>query len=227
LLSSTSQLNSARTASPGLLSQSQLPQQVKPDYSAGLASPSQVPQQVKPDYSAFSSMVGPRPSSQTMSPAPSLIQHTKAAAPSPPATDPFSAFSSPALRQSSPFQPTPQSQASYTPSLSFFAGNAPSQVPSHDSLATRQNNGANDSEEWTFSSALPEASALPMTNEMIVSNSSINVRLSITRQSNAESSITMLARFSNNTAQVVSELTFQVAVTKVGSDSETLTLFPI
>ena len=175
------------------------------------------PPQVKPDYSAFSSMTGLRPASHTMSPGPPITPQVQTQAPSQPASDPFSAFSSPALRQNSPFQPPPHTQASYIPSPSTFAGNISSQTPSYASPATRQNNGAaTDNEEWTFSSSLPEASTLPMTNEMIVSDSSVNIRLSITRQANAESSINMLARFSNNTPQIVAELTFQVAVTKVG-----------
>ena len=74
-----------------------------------------------------------------------------------------------------------------------------------------------DNEEWTFASALPEAGVSPASSELTVTNSAVSVIFSPTLPSGPGTSLRILARFSNNTAQVISELTFQVAVSKVSN----------
>lgn len=72
---------------------------------------------------------------------------------------------------------------------------------------------AND-DEWSFASALPEENGRPTSNDIVVTDNVLKIVLHATRQSGADSVIIMTAKFSNKQAQPVSELTFQVAVTK-------------
>ncbi|KAJ9647142.1 ARF-binding protein [Coniosporium tulheliwenetii] len=62
-------------------------------------------------------------------------------------------------------------------------------------------------DDWTFTSALPDSP-----NSITVTNSAIKTVFSVSRQS--DDAILISSRISNNTAQPISELTFQVAVTK-------------
>ncbi|KAI9707651.1 MAG: hypothetical protein M1836_000612 [Candelina mexicana] len=170
----------------------------------------------KPDYSPFASLTGSRPISQSTSPAPPLSQQQQATPQRKPAIDPFDALASPASRQVSPFhvsQQSSQAPASSTSSL-FDFGQTPSRTlqpaSSHNDV---QGNG-NAEEEWTFASALPDQSTLPTSNEITVTNSAINILLAVSRQAGTDSVIIILSRFSNNTNQPISELTFQVAVSK-------------
>lgn len=113
------------------------------------------------------------------------------------------------------YQQQPSTQASVNPFASInsaaFGQTSPAQVVG---TAQGQTNSG-DNEEWTFASSLPETSALPASSELTVTNSAVNIVFSVTRPSSAVPSLSILARFSNTTSQPISDLAFQVAVTKV------------
>ena len=145
------------------------------------------------------------------------------------ANDPFSAFASSTARQASPYRTQPpQIQATPPPVSTPAAFEIPSQqrpaselpplsnpAASIATLGQNSGNNANDSEEWTFASALPVSNPLPASNDLTVLNKSLNINLVVTRPPLPGSLIMMMARFSNNTEHAITELTFQVAVTKV------------
>lgn len=125
-------------------------------------------------------------------------------------SDPFSSITKLPSRQSSPFDyqqrpfPTPTS--------------TPSQLSSSQQPTNRPQTkpAGGDEEEWTFASALPEGSELPASNDVTVTNSAINVVFAVSRPTSGEHSLRIIAQFTNNTAQTIQDVTFQVAVTKVG-----------
>ncbi|KAF2099959.1 VHS-domain-containing protein, partial [Rhizodiscina lignyota] len=123
--------------------------------------------------------------------------------------DPFASLAqSTTPRQGSPFQfqHAPSSHpASPKPPMSMHQPK-----PSTSSAAAPD-------DEWTFSSALPDQS-----HDLNVTNSSVNVTWNVSRPTEAEDIILIKSRISNNTAQPLSDFTFQVAVTK----SYTLKLEP-
>ncbi|KAI9822375.1 MAG: hypothetical protein M1827_000094 [Pycnora praestabilis] len=200
LLSSTSQQPSSKTSTLGILPPAQTPQ---PPFSS------------KPDYSAFASLTGSRPVSQPVTPVPPLLQQQQPAPPKQSNVDPFSAFAS-TPRQASPFPFQQQtSQTTAQPSSSLLDLGQPSNPSNNSSHLAEQSNGTAADEEWTFSSSLlPEQSGLPPFNEVTVTNSSVNILLATVRQTGADAVILITARFSNNTTQMISEFTFQIAVTK-------------
>lgn len=76
-------------------------------------------------------------------------------------------------------------------------------------------NGAsnnNNSDDWEFASALPDEPSLPLANDVLVSSTSVKIVLNASRRS--DDSIGLVALFSNSTPQLVTEYTFQIAVTK-------------
>lgn len=162
------------------------------------ASPAPAAGLPKPNYSAFNTFGSPQPSQapaqlptplQQQQPAPKAIQQ--------PASDPFAALNTP-LRQTTPLQNPPPSASK---SLFDFA------QPATPKTLTAP---AHNEDEWDFSSAtLPENDTIP------VLNTNIKVDLRANRTSQSDPVINLEVMFSNNTAQPVSELTFQVAVTKV------------
>ncbi|KAI9786528.1 MAG: hypothetical protein M1816_007910 [Peltula sp. TS41687] len=117
-----------------------------------------------------------------------------------PPTDPFAAIAAMPPRQPSPFtfpQPPPPKQAMNV-------------APTQSNIAA-----TGDTEEWAFASALPEpANDLPTSSVITVTNSTINVVFAVSRPTPTDATLHLLARFSNNVAQVVSEMHFQVAVTR-------------
>lgn len=121
--------------------------------------------------------------------------------------DPFAALKSPSSRQPSPFQ-FQQSISTPPPTQPAVAAALvhPSIPTSLGASAAADTSGGDD--EWTFASALPDQSS-----ELTVTNTSLHVVFNVSRQ--PDSHILISTKFSNNTAQPVSELTFQVAVTKV------------
>jgi len=156
----------------------------------------------KPNYSAFSTYGGSQSTSQTGTPAPSLFQQQQqlASRQTPqPASDPFAALASP-IRQSTP----QQAPATTSASMFDFANPKPAPAPA----------SSNDDDEWAFSSALPENNGLPTSNEIIVTDSTLRVVMHASRLSSTDSVIEMTVKFSNKQALQVTELTFQVAVTK-------------
>ncbi|KAH0560038.1 hypothetical protein GP486_003440 [Trichoglossum hirsutum] len=185
LLSSTSQHSSAKPPTPSI-------------------SPTPQAQEARPDYSAFPSLPSSRPPSSTGTAAASQFQQQSAQTQSTIAT--FPPFTSPAQHQASPFQFSQRHpRSSATPSSLLDLTQQP-----QPQTATNA-----DAEEWTFSSSLPVAeNTPPSSNEIIVTNSSVHILLEVTRPPMSEATILILARFSNNTSQPISDLTFQVAVTK-------------
>ena len=122
--------------------------------------------------------------------------------------DPFASLATPS-RGSSPFQ----FQQSTAPKITSKALPTP---PSQQFDLLGMGNGTSGSapapqdDEWEFSSALPEP---PKSVEMVVTNSSVKTVFTVARESGSD--IAISSRISNNTAQEIGELTFQLAVTKV------------
>ena len=85
-------------------------------------------------------------------------------------------------------------------------------------MPPQQSNGASTGtdDDWDFASALPaDNSSLPRSNEITVSKTSVTVVFKISRMDKPEAPISILASYSNNTPSLITEYTFQVAVTKV------------
>lgn len=189
LISSTSQHSTARGPTP-------------------TRSPAPPIESSKPNYSAFASFGISQPTSQTTTSQPSLFQQQQqqqaaARAPHQPASDPFAALATP------PRQSTPQqNQSSVSASIFDFAKAAPPATAISPAPA-------NDDDEWSFSSALPESNGLPSSNSITITDSTISISLHATRKSPSDPIITMNVKFSNKVAQLITELTFQVAVTRV------------
>lgn len=172
----------------------------------------QQPTPFKPNYDILSSLSSSRPSSQPTTPAPSVSQPQQT--PTPPPADPFASLVSASSRVSSPLAPPAQSgqrQGQASSSLLDLGGGGPSTQPQ-----SQQATEANNDEEWTFASALPENS-LPSTNKVQVLNSSLRIDFVARRNPANARQIHVVALFSNSTSQPLSELHFQVAVEKVGS----------
>jgi ADP-ribosylation factor-binding protein GGA len=138
---------------------------------------------------------------QTASPAPAAFAQPPARSP-----DPFAALTS-TPRQGSPFQyqqsvkqPPPASAT-----VDLLGGAVP--TPS-SSLAQSSTNAANDDDEWTFASSVPDTS-----KEITVTNSSINVLFNVSRENDAV--LLINSRISNNTPLPIANLTLQIAASKV------------
>lgn len=83
-------------------------------------------------------------------------------------------------------------------------------------MAAKPVQQSNDDDEWNFASALPtETPTLPREHKALVSNNSLKIDLLANRTTGTSNSINLLFAFSNNTAQPISEVHFQLAVTKV------------
>lgn len=138
-------------------------------------------------------------------PAPSFSQPP----PSQPARstpDPFSQFTSPAPRQASPFQ----FQQSINPQSSGAAdllGGGPARPPSGLAQSTT---AAHDDDDWTFSSSVPDTA-----KDIMVNNTSVRIIFNVSRES--DTVLLIKSQISNNTPAPVSELTLQVAVSRVCS----------
>ncbi|KAF2827433.1 ADP-ribosylation factor-binding protein-like protein GGA1 [Ophiobolus disseminans] len=150
----------------------------------------------------FASTQTPTPP-QMRTPLPSAISH----GPVQPARspDPFAALTS-TPRQGSPFQyqqsvkqPPP---ASATVDLLGGAITAPT-----SNLAQSSTSAANDDDEWTFASSVPDTS-----KEITVTNTSINVLFNVSRET--DTTLLINSRISNNTPLPIASLTLQVAASK-------------
>ncbi|RDW84941.1 putative vhs-containing protein [Coleophoma cylindrospora] len=164
------------------------------------------PGSARPDYSAFSAFGSSQPVSKPTTPQPSLFQQQQAAAipkASTPSIDPFAALASP-IRNSTPQQPS---------SMFDFASHAP--PPPQAAATPTPAPPAADDDDWAFSSALPDG--LPASNTITVSDTNVNIALHATREPQTPDIITMTVKFTSKTQQPVSDLTFQVAVTKAYS----------
>lgn len=169
------------------------------------------PSAQKAAYDPFGSLSasGSRPTSTSATPIPSAAQQQQAAAAKRPA-DPFASLSTPRsgspfqFQQSAPKSPAPPPvQPSGNMDLLGMGSAAPAPAPPQQQQAA-----AGGDDEWTFSSALPD-----QPHELTVTNSSIRTLFSISRDNDTE--ILLNSKISNNTPNPISDLTFQLAVTKV------------
>ncbi|KAF2814267.1 ADP-ribosylation factor-binding protein-like protein GGA1 [Mytilinidion resinicola] len=180
-------------------------------FSSGVSSPAPPPQPQQPpstipqpNYDPFGSISSSQPPPPPMSP-PSFFSQPQITQPQQPlprqsAADPFAALSSPAPRQNSPFQFQQSIRPSATPAasndlLGLGTPSAPASQP------------VNDDDEWTFASAVPDLS-----KDIVVSNTQVQVTFNVVREN--DNVILIKSKISNNTAQQVTDLTFQVAVSK-------------
>ena len=165
------------------------------------------PQPPKANYDLFSSLSASnsRPASKPATPIPSALQQQQAQAAKRSSADPFASLNTPP-RQASPFQ----FQQSTKPPPSQPA--PPQQSSGIDLLGMGDSNGTSApapvDDEWTFSSSVPDEPS-----DLTVTNSSIKTMFSVKRESDSE--LVIQSRISNNTTQPISDLTFQLAVTKV------------
>ncbi|KAL8687896.1 MAG: hypothetical protein Q9224_005022 [Gallowayella concinna] len=181
--------------------------------SAQVPNPAPVPQSQqskpssRPNYDPFSSLTGSHPTSRTGTPGPAIP-------PSQPVSlDPFAALAS-----KPPQHPSPAP----SPSMFNFASPKP-RAPSPTPL--QQSNGASTpaDDDWNFASALPaDNSSMPLSHELTVSKTSVTVVFKASRMDKADAPISILASYSNNTPSLITEYTFQIAVSK----SYTLQLTP-
>ncbi|KAJ4292928.1 ARF-binding protein [Collariella sp. IMI 366227] len=133
---------------------------------------------------------------------------------------PFSHFSSftsapgsqtgtPKPSQRSAFSPPTQSPAPTDPFADLAALSPKPATPAQPAAVS------NDDDEWNFSSALPpEAPQLPKEHKAVVSNTNLRVDMLAKRMVDTDPSIGLVFSFTNNTGQQISELHFQLAVTK-------------
>lgn len=193
----------------------------KPPTPSGTPQPQQTSMTPKPNYDPFSSLTNPKSSSTSTTPAPSLHSQLASKTPQHP-QDPFAALASSVPRQPSPYLNSQQGQPpNSSPSGSLFDFAQPSRQQSSvtsQSGPVTQSNGSTADEDWNFSSALPDESvSLPSSKDLSVSNSTVTILFKLSRPSNKDSVVAINAHFSNTSANLITEYTFQVAVRKVRS----------
>ncbi|EON67006.1 hypothetical protein W97_06122 [Coniosporium apollinis CBS 100218] len=165
------------------------------------------PSASKPNYDPFGSIATTQPviRSSTSTPVIASQPHLQAAQKP---TDPFAALTSSTPRTASPFQFQQSLKPAPSPSAALFDFSDDTSTPA---LASKPpppaTAAAPTDDDWTFTSALPDSP-----KAITVTNSAIKTVFSVSRQS--DDAILISSRISNNTAQPISELTFQVAVTK-------------
>jgi len=169
--------------------------------SSSFMSQPQIQQPPKANYDPFG-MISSQAPSVSASPAPNLLGQQKSQQPpqqQQKAADPFAALSS-TSRTASPFQ---YQQSTKPP---------PTQAQAASSLLGDLNGSSKPraSDEWTFSSSLPA-----QTYDITVTNSAIRAVFHVSRPAEANDWLSIESKISNNTAQQISDLTFQLAVTKV------------
>ncbi|KAM0394117.1 hypothetical protein ACHAO7_003269 [Fusarium culmorum] len=139
--------------------------------------------------------------------------------PTPPPFSQFASFSQPVSQSTTPQpplqqQPAPPSQPASDPFAMLGAGSMSSQraspAPPQQQLAA----ASNDDDEWSFSSALPPEPSKPKEHQATVSNTNVKVEMIARRAPGNENAINIIFAFSNNVPQPISELHFQLAVTK-------------
>ena len=167
----------------------------------------------------------------------SLTENSSAKAPTPtPPQSQFASFSSP----SGPLSMTPQPQAQ-GPQQSAFAPPQPandpfaalgaaipssSPAPAAAAAATAavapppKPTVSSEEDEWNFASALPpETPSKPKEHRLTVSDTSLRIEMVAGRSSAEPNALNINFAFSNNTPSPISELHFQLAVTKVSLHS--------
>ncbi|KAG6004010.1 hypothetical protein E4U21_001514 [Claviceps maximensis] len=133
----------------------------------------------------------------------------------------FSSFTSPVPSQSGTPQPSlyqqpkppPSYQATADPFAAVTSASTPTQTPTPLSQQAAVSN--NDDDEWNFTSALPPAmSDKPKEHKGTINQSLLRTDFLAGRTTGASNSIHITFAFSNNSSQPVTELHFQLAVTK-------------
>lgn len=163
--------------------------------------------------SNFSLFSPQQPSSKSATPIPASLQQHQAKK-----SDPFASLATPP-RQASPFQHASHSKAS-SQNLDLLGmgstsnGSSSSPAPSTSTTSTITPAPAAVDDEWEFSSALPD-----QPTEITVTKSTIHTIFKVSRSNDSE--ILIQSRISNATAQPITDLTFQLAVTKVRTSSLT------
>lgn len=133
----------------------------------------------------------------------------------------FMSFASPAASQSTtpnPAAPAVAAPPAADPFAAFMS-------QSSSSAGKQPAAPAAEDDEWNFSSALPEAASQPKEHRGTITDGSVRAEFLANRATASSPAIEMLFSFSNNTAQPISELHFQLAVTKVRPSSFS-SLFP-
>lgn len=140
-----------------------------------------------------------------------MTQESSAGGSGPSMTSPFSHFASftfPAASQSTTPQPAAQQQVQPPPTQPAFD-------PFAAFAAAKPAAPATDDEEWNFTSSLPPAApSKPREHKSLVSDTGLRAEF-LAKRVGANNSINIVFSFSNNTAQPITELHFQLAVTKV------------
>ncbi|MCJ1486679.1 hypothetical protein MMC06_006857 [Schaereria dolodes] len=190
LLSSTMQNSSARSSTPSRTPQPQQPSTMQ-----------------KPNYDPFASLTSSRPVSQSSTPIPSIDQQRQTTF-TPRNSDAFANLSSHTPRQASPFQHLQNNKPTASQTASIF------DFTPAPSLKEATTNGTSIDDDWSFSSALPEDTSLPSTSTLVVSDKEVHIVFDVSRRQMGDGVIDILAKFSNKTAHVITEYTFQTAVTK-------------
>ncbi|KAK5125209.1 hypothetical protein LTR85_000885 [Meristemomyces frigidus] len=170
----------------------------------------------KPSYDPFGSIssASSRPASKPATPIPSSLQQRQHAAAKRSSADPFASLATPP-RQASPFQfqqstgrspapPQSQAQQQQSSGVDLLGMGTSNGTPSAAPVAP----AAAADDEWTFSSSLPA----DQPHEVTVTSRSIQTVFVVKRES--ESEMVIHSRITNNTAQPIADLTFQLAVTK-------------
>ncbi|KAL8726199.1 MAG: hypothetical protein Q9166_006872 [cf. Caloplaca sp. 2 TL-2023] len=185
---------------PSLLSSYTQQSSAKPPTPAPTPQAQQAPPSYKPNYDPFASLTSSHPTSRSGTPG--------LANPPPQSTslDPFAALAS-----KPPQQPSP------SPSASMFNFASPKSPAPVTPTRPQQSNGASTTtdDDWNFASALPlDNSSMPATNEIMVTKTAVTVMFKASRTDKPQASISILALYSNNTPSLITEYTFQVAVSK-------------
>ncbi|TGJ84443.1 hypothetical protein E0Z10_g4316 [Xylaria hypoxylon] len=143
------------------------------------------PTPTPPPFSPYSGFASKPSASQSTTPQPALGQ--------------YSAFSQPPQKTSDPFAALGSSQLS-----SKSVTPQPPAVPI----------ASNDDDEWSFSSALPPEASSPRDHQAVVSNSLLRINMKAVRAPQVPNALSLLFSFSNTSPQQMSDLHFQLAVTK-------------
>ncbi|KAI8961885.1 VHS-domain-containing protein [Daldinia sp. FL1419] len=151
----------------------------------------------------------------------SMTQNNSARAPSPTPPPPFSPFGGftsasqsntpqPNLSQQSSFSRPPQRTAAASDPFASLASPQFSSKPATPKPAAP---AAADDDEWSFSSALPPEPSLPKELQVDVKDGPLQIHLKAAR-SQTPSALALVFLFSNSTAAPITNLHFQLAVTK-------------
>ncbi|KAI1826392.1 ADP-ribosylation factor-binding protein GGA2 [Xylaria intraflava] len=103
--------------------------------------------------------------------------------------------------------------ASQKPSDPFAALGA-SQFPPKPAAPQATPSASNDDDEWSFSSALPPEASVPRDHQALVSNTVLRINMKAARVPSAPNALSLSFSFSNTSPRQISDLHFQLAVTK-------------